>query len=181
LLYDGLRRRSPLKSFLTIWAGQFVSLIGSGLTGFGIGVWVFQQTRSATLFAIFSFCAMAPGILVTPFAGVLADRWGRRRTMILSDSGAAFFTLAIALLLVADRLQFWHLYIAAVGIASFSALQWPAYSAATTLLVPREQLPRADGSASGSSSGPLKPLSSRALEWLGIADAREFQREGRMP
>ncbi len=65
--------------------------------------------------------------------------------MILSDSGAGVTTVAIALLLVAGNLQLWHIYLA-VGLSSiFKAFQLPAYTASTSLLVPKEQLPRANG------------------------------------
>nr|RPI25105.1 MAG: MFS transporter [Chloroflexota bacterium] len=63
----------------------------------------------------------------------------------MSDSGAGLSTLAIALLLVTGRLEVWHIYLATAFNSAFSAFQWPAYSAATTLLVPKAQLGRASG------------------------------------
>jgi MFS family permease len=65
--------------------------------------------------------------------------------MILSDSGAAVCTGVVALLLVMDNLEIWHMYIISLISASFSTFQWPAYSAATTLLVPKKHLARAAG------------------------------------
>jgi len=65
--------------------------------------------------------------------------------MIISDSGAGLCTLSVGLLFLSGRLEVWHIYIA-MGISStFSAFQWPAYSAATTLLVPKKHLGRASG------------------------------------
>jgi MFS family permease len=133
------------RTFLLIWLGQLLSLVGSGLTGFALGVWVFRTTGSVTKFALISLATALPGILFSPIAGALVDRWDRRKAMILSDIGAGVCTLSMALLLMADRLEVWHIYIA-MGISStFSAFQWPAYSAATTLLVPKEHLGRASG------------------------------------
>ncbi|MDM9382025.1 MFS transporter [Chlorogloeopsis sp. ULAP01] len=131
--------------FIFIWFGQLVSLIGSGLTGFALGVWVYQRTGSVTQFALISLFTTLPGILVSPLAGVLIDRWDRRWAMILSDSGAALSTFAIALLLLAGRLEVWQIYLASAVSSAFSAFQWPAYVAATTLLVPKQQLGRASG------------------------------------
>ena len=82
------------------------------LTGFALGIWVYQQTGSVTRFGLISLCTTLPGILFSPVAGALADRWDRRWTMILSDSGSALATLSIALLLYFHRLEFWHIYIA---------------------------------------------------------------------
>jgi len=142
------RVKAPAQGFRTfsiIWAGQLISLIGSGLTGFALGVWVYQRTGSVTQFALISLFTALPGILFSPLAGALVDRWDRRWAMILSDSGSALCTLSMALLLLANRLEVWHIYLAMGLSSTFSAFQWPAYSAATTLLVPKKHLGRASG------------------------------------
>jgi MFS transporter, DHA3 family, macrolide efflux protein len=136
---------SRLTTFLTILAGQVVSTLGSNLTGFAIGVWIYQQTGSATKFALIALVTTLPGMLLAPLAGALVDRWDRRWAMILSDTGAGCMTLILAFLLWADRLELWHIYLLLSLSSAFAALQWPAFTAATTLLVPREQLGRASG------------------------------------
>lgn len=136
---------SEMRSFLVIWSGQLVSTIGSGLTGFALGVWIYQETRSTTLFAISLLAYALPNLLVAPFAGALVDRWDRRKAMIFSDSGAGLCTLIIAVLLITGRLELWNTYLLIAASAAFSTFQWPAYSAATSLLVPKEQLGRAGG------------------------------------
>jgi len=133
------------RTFLLIWFGQLISLTGSGLTGFALGVWVFQHAGSVTQFALISLFTTLPGIVFSPFAGALVDRWDRRWAMILSDAGAALSTLSIALLLSAGWLKIWHIYLLMAISSTFSAFQWPAYSAATTLLVPKEHFGRAGG------------------------------------
>lgn len=134
-----------IQVFIIIWFGQFVSLIGSGLTGFALGVWVYQRTGSVTQFALISLFTTLPAIVISPLAGVITDRWDRRWVMILSDSGAGLSTLVIALLLSVGWLEVWHIYLAMAISSAFSACQWPAYSAATTLLVPKKHLGRASG------------------------------------
>ncbi|CAG0927430.1 Penicillin acylase 2 proenzyme [Thermoflexales bacterium] len=136
--------------FGVVWVGQLISLIGSGLSGFALGVWYFQAEASVTQLALFSFFNVVPGILLSPFAGVLVDRWDRRRAMLLSDIGAGLCTVVIWLILMTThstgvRIEPWILYIP-VGISSaFSAFRWPAYSASTTLLIPKQHLGRANG------------------------------------
>ena len=132
-------------TFSVIWFGQLVSTLGSGLTGFALGVWVYQQTHSVTLFALNMLAQTLPNVLLAPIAGALADRWDRRRVMLLSDVGAGLSTLAIALLFLSGRLEVWHVYIVTAVGAACTAFQWPAYSAATTMLVPKQQLGRAGG------------------------------------
>ena len=132
-------------TFSTIWFGQLISTIGSGLTAFALGVWVYQREQSVTLFALTLLAATLPNVLLSPIAGALADRWNRRTVMILSDVGAGLSTLSIALLFFSGQLQTWHVYVAVAANAAFNSLQWPAYSAATTMLVPKEHLGRAGG------------------------------------
>lgn len=133
------------RAFLVIWFGQLVSLTGSELTGFALGVWVYLTTGSTTLFALIRLVSALPAIILGPISGALDDRWDRRHAMIISDAGAALCTLAVVLLLRSDRLELWHLYLLLAMSASFASFQWPAYSAATTLLVPKEQYGRAAG------------------------------------
>ncbi len=136
---------SGMRVFTIVWAGQFVSLIGSGLTGFALGVWVYLTTGSVTQFSMIFLSTIVPGIVMSPFAGALVDRWDRRKAMILSDSGAAVSTLAIAVLLITNQLEIYHIYIAMAVSSTFSSFQWPAYSATTTLLVSKKHLGRAAG------------------------------------
>src|SRR5271157_2788295 len=96
-----------MRSFFTIWVGQLVSLIGSQLTGFALGVWVYDQTHSVSLLAVSQIALSAPFVLFSPLAGVLADRWNRRTVMILSDFGAGLAVLGTAFLYLTHALQPW--------------------------------------------------------------------------
>ncbi len=134
-----------MRVFLLVWFGQLVSLIGSGLTSFALGVWVYQRTGSVTQFSLILLFAMLPGILISPVAGALVDRINRRVSMIVSDSGAGITTAACALLLATDSLEIWHIYLVVSLSSVFKAFQLPAYTASTSMLVPKEHLPRASG------------------------------------
>ena len=134
-----------LRTYLVIWLGQVVSTFGSSLTSFALGVWVYQQTGLATQFALVGFFTSLPALLFAPVAGALVDRWDRRWAMILSDGGAALVTVVLIALFLDGNLKLSHLYVAMVVASLFNAFQWPAYSAMTTLLVPRDHLGRANG------------------------------------
>jgi MFS family permease len=127
--------------------GQVVSLVGSGLTSFALGVWTFQHTGSATQFALIGLCAVLPRVVLSPLAGTIVDRWDRRWVMIAGDAGAGFSTLMVVLLIVSGRLEIWHIYLLTTISAAFSTVQWPAFMAVTTLLIPKEHLGRANGMA----------------------------------
>lgn len=132
-------------TFSIIWLGQLVSVVGSGLTSFALGVWTFERTGSATHFALIGLCAVLPRVLLSPLAGAVVDRWDRRRVMILSDVGAGLSTLVVFLLFGANRLEIWHIYLLTSINAAFGTVQWPAFMAVTSLLVSQKNLGRANG------------------------------------
>ncbi len=133
------------RQFLLIWIGQVVSLFGSALTGFAMGVWAFQTTGLTTSYALLAVAATAPQVLFAPLAGALVDRYDRRWMMILSDTGSALSTGVLVAFLFADSLQLWQAYLIAFVSASFNTAQLPAFTAATTLLVPKKDYARASG------------------------------------
>lgn len=143
--------RSALKEnkmfiFILIGLGQIASILGSALTGFAVRVWAFENTGSVMQFALIAFFYTLPGIVVAPLAGVLIDRWkDRRKALILSDVAAGVSTGAIFLLVSAGHLEVWHLYVSSAIMSISYAIQRPAYISTTALLVPKEQLGRANG------------------------------------
>lgn len=140
-----IETKRSMKTFYTVWLGQLISTIGSGLTGFALGVWVYTTTGSATLFAGSLLFLALPNLLFAPFAGSLADRFDRRLVMILADSLAGLSSLAVAILYWFGVLEVWHIYLAIAINATGNTLQWPAYTAATSLMVPKEKLGNASG------------------------------------
>jgi len=124
------------KPFILIWAGQVVSVLGSSLSWFAIGVWIYQKTGSASQFAWVALCTALPQMLVSPFAGVLIDRYNRRWVMALADGGAAFGTLLLAVFFLSGRIQVWNIYLITAMSAACNAIQVPAYSALVASIVP---------------------------------------------
>ena len=148
------------RSFSLLWLGQVVSLLGSGLTSFGLGVWVYQQTGSVSRFALILIVGSIPGLLLGPLAGVLIDRWDRRKVMILANLGAAACTLALITLLLLNRLELWHIYVVVAFGATCGYVQNPAFAATIPLMLPKKHLGRASGMMQ------LGPASSRILSPL---------------
>ncbi len=144
---DGAAKAAPqgMRTFLVIWIGQLISMLGSGLTSFALGVWIFDQTGEATPFALTVLFGNLPRILLLPVAGSLADRWNRRWIMILSDVGNALVTISVFAMLLFGNLEFWHIYLIVTLGSVFSAFQEPAYTASVTMLVPKKDLSRANG------------------------------------
>lgn len=130
------------------WAlllGQTLSLFGSSLARFGAGVWVYQATGSVSAFSTIAILAMLPGIIASPWAGALVDRWPKRWVIIGSDIAAAVGTGAIFAAVLADGPVLWVIYLATALTSIADAFQWPALGAAVPRLVPAESLSRFNG------------------------------------
>jgi MFS family permease len=133
------------RAFLWIWIGQLISVIGSRLSTFAVGIWVLQKTGSTTQYAFIFICMAVPALFLAPFAGALVDRWDRRKVMIAADALSAVTVLGLAVLLYLDLLDLWEIYVAAGLQAVATGFQVPAYMASIPLMVPKEQLARANG------------------------------------
>ncbi len=133
------------RTFLIVWFGQVISLVGSGLTWFGLSIWVFLETGSVTSLAMVLLASNLPRILLSPVAGALVDRWDRRWAMILSDAGSGVGTIIIFVLFLNDAASITALIVVGAFSSVFQAFQWPAYQASISLLVPKESYQRASG------------------------------------
>lgn len=149
-----------LRPFLIVWSGQLVSMLGTGLSSFGLVVWLLTTTKAATPYALAFLTATLPGILFAPAAGHLADRRDRRLVMIVADSFDALVTLAVAILVFTESLRPWMVYILTFLSATSQTFQEPAWSAAVPSIVPKEKLDRANGltSLSQALSSLIPPL-----------------------
>ena len=79
-----MKQKSRFHKFLLLWSGELVSSVGGGLTSFGLGVYVFRQTGSASGMALVTLFGFLPTLLLSVPAGVLADRFDRRLLMMKS-------------------------------------------------------------------------------------------------
>lgn len=140
-------RKAPtgMRAFTIVWIGQVLSLLGTTMSGFALTIWAYQITGEATALALVGFFSFAPGILMSPIAGALVDRWNRKLVMMISDVAAGVSTVAVLILYATDSLQIWHLFITGAFTAAFQAFQWPAYSAAISTMIPKSHYTRASG------------------------------------
>jgi len=157
-----------MRSFTLLWFGQIISLIGSAMTWFAFTIWVWEITGKASALATISFFAFLPTVLFSPVAGAFVDRWNRKLVMLLSDLASALGTLIVFLIYTFGDLQVWHIYVVSILAGFFTAFQYPAYSAAVTTMLSKEDYARAEGmlGSARSLSGILAPIFAAAL--LGV-------------
>jgi MFS family permease len=143
-------------------------MLGSAMTNFALTIWAWEATGKATALALTGLAFVLPNILVSPIAGALVDRWNRKIVMMLSDLAAGIGTIAIFLLYTVDSLKIWHLYIIFSFMGLFQSFQFPAYSAAVSTMLDKEQYGRASGmlSLARSASGIFAPVAAGVL--LGV-------------
>ena len=137
--------KPPFAMFFIIWIGQLVSSIGTGITAFALGVYVFRLTGSAANYSLIVLASFLPTLLLKPFGGVIVDRLNRRLMMILGDFGSALGVLFIVVLLLLGVKGLWFLYVGTVISAVFVSLQNPAYKASITDLVDEKSYGKASG------------------------------------
>src|SRR3972149_6233895 len=132
-------------SFFTIWVGQALSLLGSSLVQFALIWYLTTETGSATVLTTATLVALLPQVLLGPIAGTIVDRSNRKRLMIAADTGIALATLVLAALFALGWVQIWHIYVILLSRSLGGAFHGPAFTASTTLMVPKEHLARVQG------------------------------------
>ena len=159
---------SGMPGFVIVWIGQLISLLGTNMSAFALTIWAYELTGSATALALVGFFFVTPMLLISPLAGAIVDRSNRKLMMMISDLASGLATIAILILYTSGRLEIWHLYISGAIQGVFQAFQWPAYSAAITTMLPKEQYGRANGLLSLAESGSniFSPLLAGALMGL---------------
>jgi len=138
------KQTNGMRTFIIIWLGQLVSMIGSGMIGFALGVWIYTETGQATPFAMTALFSVLPRIILSPVTGAISDRWNRKKIMLIADSLSGVVTLVTAALLLTGRMEIWMVYAITFFGSIFASFQQPAYSASIVLLVPKKQLTRAN-------------------------------------
>ena len=160
---------APLRGFLILWSSQTVSELGTAMTNYALIVWVYSQRGDASSLTLMTLCSFLPTILFRFIAGTLADRWDKKRIMLIADLAAACGTAMILALHTFSALRLWHLYLINVLLSFMNAFQVPASFVATSLLVPPEHYTRVGGlqAFSGSAVSILAPALGSCLMALG--------------
>ena len=167
-----MRQKSNYKIFLLIWSGELVSAIGSGLSSFGLGVYVFRKTGSASDMALVALVAFLPALLLSAPAGVLADRYDRRLLMMAGDGLSALGIVYILICMISGQARLDQICTGVFISSVFSSLLEPAYRATVTDLLTKEEYSKAAGmvSIAGSARYLISPLLAGLL--LTVADVK---------
>lgn len=166
------QKNSAFKKFLLLCAGSLIASIGTGLTSFGLSVYVFEQTGLASATTLITLLAFLPSLILSPLAGVLADKYDRRVLMILGDGLSALGIVFILVCMVNGEAQLWQIGVGVTISSVFSSLVEPAFRATVTDLLSEEEYTKASGliQVSGSAKYLLSPVLAGFL--LAVSDIR---------
>lgn len=142
---NDVKTDAGFKKFLVIWMGELISNIGTGMTAFGLGVYVWQLTKSALDVAMVEMAALLPMILFSPAAGVLADRFDRRLLMIIGDCVSGLGLILLLVLMNTGNIQVWQICLCVGFSSAFASLLDPAYKATLTDLLSEDEYAKASG------------------------------------
>lgn len=137
-------KQSGIKTFYILTITQVFSIIGSMMTGIAIGIKIFNDTGESTPLLLVSFFSAIPPMIGGSLAGVVVDRWNRKRVLIISDIAQTVGTVLLLLSFYADVFELWHLYAIVLAQSFFGMVQRPAMEASVTMLVPDNHRDRAN-------------------------------------
>ena len=127
---------------VTIWAGQAVSMVTSYAAGFAAVWYVTETTGSAWMLSILTICAYLPQGLLSPFGGVLADKFNRRNVMIFADLGVGIISLILGITILMGQASVLLIALMVIARSIGQAFHSPAMLATMPMLVPEKHLMR---------------------------------------
>ena len=141
------------RTFVIVWLAQSLSVIGSGMTGFALNVYLApvlysapeQKAELALAFTLLNLGFTIPFVFGGPVAGAWADRHDRRLIMIITNTASGLTSLLTFILMLAGYLEVWMLVCIGILAAAGSTFHFAAFDASYAMLVPDRLLPRANG------------------------------------
>jgi MFS family permease len=131
------------RNFRLFWSGQLISLIGTWMQTTGQSWLVLQLTHSAWLLGVVGALQFVPVLLFSLFTGVIADRFPKRKLLLLTQTAAMILATILGLLVITGTVQLWHIFVLAVLLGLTNSLDTPVRQAFVVEMVGRETLPNA--------------------------------------
>ncbi|KAA0895177.1 MFS transporter [Oryzomonas rubra] len=121
----GLLRALRSRNYQLFVAGQGISLVGTWMQQVAMSWLVYRLTGSAFLLGVIGFTSQIPTLLIAPVAGVLADRWDRRRLLMINQTFAMFQAAFLATAVLAGFAQIWLIVLLSLLLGTITAFEIP--------------------------------------------------------
>ncbi len=138
-------KEERFRQYLFFWGGQQVSLLGSSVVQFVIIWFITITTESELMLSLAALVGFGPSLIITPFAGVLADRLNRKAILLLSDSFQAIVTTVLIFVFLTGHANIPIIFIILGFRGAFQAIQSPTMQAIIPAMVPETKLSRING------------------------------------
>ncbi|WP_339249737.1 MFS transporter [Paenibacillus sp. FSL P2-0089] len=148
------------RNIFLFFSSKLVSVLGSSMYTFVAGLFILNETGSGSSFAVTLLCGLLPGILLAPFAGVLADRVNRRRLLIGSDLASALIMSLAFLFVSLEGMSLWTIYLSLILLSICSTFYSISVSSSMMMLVDSGSVQRAGSlnQIAGSAGHLLAPI-----------------------
>ncbi len=123
------------RNYRLFFSGQTVSLVGTWITRIATSWLVYRLTGSAFLLGLVGFCGQIPTLIITPFSGVLIDRWNRHTVLVVTQVLSMLQSLALAILAFAGIITVTEILILQLVQGCINAFDTPARQAFVVELV----------------------------------------------
>jgi MFS transporter, DHA3 family, macrolide efflux protein len=133
------------RDIIIFLSSQTFSLFGSALVQYAIMWYVTLTTKSGMMMTLFIVCGFIPTFLLSPFAGVWADRFNRKKLIMIADAMIAIVTLLLAITFMLGYDEIWLLFVIAAVRALGAGIQTPAVGAILPQIVPEDKLTKING------------------------------------
>jgi MFS family permease len=135
--FSALRHRN----FRLFWFGQLISLIGTWMQSIGQAWLVLVLSHNNALeLGIVGALQFLPVLVFSLFGGVIADRWPKRRLLLVTQSSAMLLALILYALTAAHVVQIWHIFVLATLLGTVNAVDMPTRQAFVVEMVGREEV-----------------------------------------
>lgn len=128
------------RNFQLFFAGQFISLTGTWMQSVAQSWLVYRLTGSVVLLGLIGFAGQIPVFFIAPFGGAVADRFNRRKILVVTQSWAMLCAFILALLTLTGNIQTWHLFLLAFCFGLGNAFDIPTRQAFVSEMVGRDDL-----------------------------------------
>ena len=149
------------RNFFLLWQGQFVSVFGTSAYFIALGFYILELTGSTAIMGTYYAIVTIPSVILSPFAGVLVDRWNRKTVIVWTDMIRGVTILALGIGVYYGVAEMWHFYLIGTIAGICGAFFRPAIMSAIPDIVPEDKLTNAN--AANNSTQTLASIFGRSI------------------
>lgn len=138
--FETIFRALNYRNFRIFFAGQTVSLVGTWMQQVAMSWLVYRLTNSAFILGVVGFASQIPTFILSPVAGVLTDRWDKRRMLILTQTLSMIQAFVLATLVFKGAIAVWHIIVLGVFLGAINSLDIPARQSFLIDMVERKEV-----------------------------------------